>query len=60
MICVAVWNRRGTGIIEERYFPETASGSMKAKGQQAEYLARYPDCAVDFYQCEKQEHVKRG
>jgi len=59
MIYVAVWNRRETGIIEERYFPDTDSGAEKAKAARTEYLARYPECTV-VYRDEKQEHVERG
>lgn len=53
MICVAVWNRRGTGIIEEKFYPETASGIMKAKAQRSEYLARYPECTVEYSSTEE-------
>ena len=50
MICVTVWNRAETGIVEERYFPDTAIGMMKARDARAEYLARYTQNRVELYE----------
>lgn len=50
MICVTVWNRAETGIVEERYYPNTAIGMMKARDQRAEFLARYTQNRVELYE----------